>query len=82
MKRQAQHLMWFLILVHFSLHHYPTYKHRESLYHKAGVTSYKACSVDSELVEVPNKNVWKALAALKHDKAVADAGVSIEGTCQ
>ena len=74
--------MWFLILVHFSLHHYPTFKHRESLYHKAGVTSYKVCSPETELVQVPNDKVWKALATLKNDKTVVDAGVSIEGTCR
>jgi hypothetical protein len=80
--KQAQMAMWFLILVHFSLHHYPTFKHRESLYHKAGVTSYKVCSPETELVQVPNDKVWKALATLKNDKTVVDAGVSIEGTCQ
>jgi diketogulonate reductase-like aldo/keto reductase len=82
MKKQAQMAMWFLILVHFSLHHYPNFKHRESLYRRAGVTSYQVCGVDTELVQVPNKQVWKALATLKHDKAVESAGVSIEGTCK
>jgi len=82
MKRQAQMLMWFLIMVHFSLYHYPKFKHREALYHRAGVTSYKVCSANTELVQVPNDKVWKALAILKKDKAVESAGVSIEGTCQ
>jgi hypothetical protein len=82
MKRQAQMAVWFLIMVHFSLHHYPSFKHREKLYHKAGVTSFKVCSPETELVQVPNDKTRKAIATLENDKTVVSARVSIEGTCQ
>jgi hypothetical protein len=80
-KKQAQMAVWFLLLVHFNLHHYPSFKHREKLYHKAGVTSYQVCSPETELVQVPNDQTWKAIAILENDKSVTKARVSIEGTC-
>jgi len=71
--------LWFLIWVHFTPNTSP--HHRHHLYKKAGVTIYKVCSADSELVQVPNPKVWEAIGKLSRDKAVINAGVSIEGTC-
>jgi hypothetical protein len=80
MKRQLQLFLWFLILIHFSPN--TSLRDRLLLYKKSGVSPYKSCSADLELVQVDNDAVWKALETLKNDKHVMDAGVSIEGACQ